>query len=323
MKKIEACFKEIKEYTTPDSVVEHLDDCFPTWRQEIKNREEWESVFAYNIKIYQNTYLAEFANILFDAIGNMEAERMVWDNKNYNCFYRHQAIKRLRKVDENAYLPQYIEALKNEELMLGGVAFMMPESVFDFPTAVDVASEICVNKPMDRSIGQVALEYLAQTACENWDKYSDFIRNAIVTDRDYFIREKATRDFWKKLTEPYKFLLTHRIAVNEIMQWHDINTFYQYVDNQYIDNEDFTRIALFGNLRHSIEEIGRHSGDPMDYVKHGMPHTFDTPTVDFDTNQYTPSKQISNFLDITNTDSDAIYHGMLEAVVRKIQNMSI
>jgi hypothetical protein len=310
MKKIAYFFSNIKEYTTPDAVIQHLDLNFPQWRAELKHEEAWKDAFEYDIKIYQNTYLSDFADMLFDEIDNIEAEKMVWNNKNCNEFYRWAAIKRLRIYDKDTYLPLYIDALKKGEFLLGGWGFTIVDELFDFPSAISVTTEICRNNDMNTSIGQVALEYLANKACEHWDDYTDFIRHSIITKRDYFILKKATPGFWSKLSEPHKNLLVNRVSINEIKQYHDIIAFYQYVDNR-----ENSRLMFFNAM---WDFKTKSPDESKSQLLRELNTLFDMPTVDFETNQYTPSELITRFLNLTDNDADTMLHSILKSVVNKM-----
>lgn len=309
MKKIKNFFSNIKEYTTPDAVILYLDNNFPQWRTVLKNKEEWKDAFEYDIKIYKNTYLIDFVDMLFDEIDNIEAEKMVWNDKNCNGFYRWAAIKRLRQYDENTYLPQYIDTLKSGEFLIGACACIMVDEVFDFPSAISMATDIFNNNDINSFTGKVALEYLAQKACENWCDYTDFIRDAIITQRDYFIRENATPEFWSQLSEPHKCLLINRVSINEIIQYHDIISFYQYVDNK-----ETSRLMFFDKMWHYKTE--RQSPDESrTQLLRELSRNFDVPTVDFETNRYTPSLQMIRFLNLTDNDRDTMLHSILKKVV--------
>lgn len=321
MKKIESYLKSFNDnydgYAASDTVIEYLCNNFPEWKSEIKNSEEWESAFEFDIHVIPDTRLSKFADSLFNIIDNVEAEIFVWNNSKCNSFYRYQAIKRLRRIDEKTYLPQYIEGLRNGEFILGGWAFTMTEEIFDFSSAVSVATEICEREGIN-AIGGTAFEYLSKMSCANWAEYPEFIKEEIISHRNYFIFRSANADFWSILSEPHKFQLVYQTATNEIFKFRELIALCQY-----LDNPNTTRLMFDTDVRHMVDEMGRRPNRDVERMIQSHSRGFDYPVIDINTNRYTPSERMNRLLNLTNNDNDRMLYKMLNNTIQEISHLTM
>lgn len=334
MGKIELYFKAANDssdsYVDASSVIKYLDSNFPRWRDEIKDPNEWDSLFNYDIHIFQNSWLQTFANNLFDIIDNKEALLCVWNSETCNEFYRLAAIQRLCKINEDKYLPQYIEELKGGKFVLGGWWLPMIDELFDFPSAEKVAIDMYLNSneeslSITKSMG---IEYLSGNITRYWDKYPEDIKNSIICNEDYSLRKNCTPHIWATLSQSQKFLLIHRIIINEYKCVNDILNIYNYLRNiiyrESDNNKSFNFIIYDSHLKMRYDDLKRRIKEGRILAERDMeqliPRDFYLPQIDYNRLHYRPSEQLSNFDSLTNSPEDTELHKMTERAIRDIEH---
>ena len=313
----EAFNKSRKDYVASTTVIEFLDEKFPQWREEIKNPKEWSGLFNYDIHIYQNTWLETFAKALFDIIDDTEAMIYVWKCHTCNGFYRLAAIKKLREINEEKYLPQYIEELKAGNIKLGGWWLPMVDELFDFPGAIEVAIDMFRNSNDSLSFPKsFGLEYLAKNCIHFWNEYPQDIKDSIINEREYFILKNCTPQIWADLSQLQKFLLIHEVILNEYKYFNDIITINNVMKSGINPEHDETNLIFFytsdmrmsfQDLRFRIRSNNRNRfAEPTlsDLTRTG----FDIPQIDFRRLIYTPSEQLMRFDRLTNNPDDSALH---------------
>ena len=314
---IESYFKSVNE-NSPNSAphfikLGYLDDNFPNWRTEIKNKEEWKATFEFDICITPGYFMFAFANELFDTIDNPEAEMFVWNNKNCKDFYRIAAVQRLIKTDQATYLPQYIDELKNGKFNFGVLGFFLLGYLFDFPAAEDVALEMYAAGLEEADL---AFSYLAKVAHLHWDKYPESLKDKIVDKGPSAIHENISKELWSKLSLMHKIQLVYTVVTEEIKTFHNANAI-----SQCYDNGNTTRTMFFGNGAEWDIYNDMKSGDGIEFKRlllkiYTDPRYYE-PGVDIDTNQYTPSGRISRFIEAS--EGDTVFNSMLRSVVSDIK----
>ena len=308
----ERCPNRGAKYVGCNTVLHYLDKKFPKWRIEIKNREEWKVAFEFDICIRPDDNMLAFADELFDIIGNTEAEMFVWSNKECNEFYRYVAIQRLRKIDEAGYLPQYIDELKKGNFQLGYFGWLMVGEIFDFPTAVDVALEMCA---AGLDVVGLAFSYLTKVTPLYWDRYPENIKDKIIDQGSSILYKNISRELWSKLSLMHKFKLVHKVVTEELKVFHDLNAICQCYDNS-----DTTRtIFLADGSESDLKDIRKEKDTTLKSLMLGFciaPEVY-KPGIDIDTNQYTPSKRISKFIEVS--EGDTMFNNMLWQVVSDIE----
>lgn len=199
------------DYFVSTTALEYLDAELPSWREIIKDPKEWASFFSFDIHILQNSWLKEFADGVFDIIGNDEAEKFVWE-KISNSWYRYAAIKRLISKDKDTYLPVYIEELSKKDtiFILGGWSALMTDELFDFDNAV-----ACAIKMWENNGNGLALEYLAKVAPNQFNSYPVELKDYIIEHRDYYIKKNPTAVVWNCLRPEQKTVMIHNVIINE------------------------------------------------------------------------------------------------------------
>ena len=330
MAKIEKYLKAFNEsrehYSTASPAIEFLDKNYPQWRDEIKDPNEWSSLFNYDIHILQNSWLQEFADNLFDIIDNTEALVFVWNSETCNGFYRLAAIQRLRQIDEEKYLPQYIEELKTGKFVLGGWWLPMINELFDFTGAEKVAIDMYQNNSEDSIIKSMGISYLTANLTRYWNEYPQAIKNTIISDEDYSIRKNCTPQIWATLSQSQKFLLIHKLIINEYKCVNDIVNIYNYLRNsigrEFNENESLNFVLYNSHLRMSFDDLKHRMKDGNRLNERDMerliPTDFDMPQIDFFRLDYRPSRQLLQFKQFSDTPGDADLHTLIERSIRDI-----
>ena len=308
-----------KGYHASSTVIEYLDAQYPQWQNEIKNKDEWKSVFDFDIHIYQNTWLQHFAEALFAIIDGTEVLEFVWRDKSFNEFYRYAAILKLRELDESKYLPEYVESLKRAEMTLGGWGYLMINEIFDFPDAVEVALEMYQNSTdrFDDKVRNLSSAFLTSSACQNWEKYPDDLKDVIINTHNYSILKNCTPQMWAILSLPHKFRLVHEIIIEEYKKIHDLLSLYKYAEEKedrylfFFENWDINNLKHTNNdrdLNRRLQEIFNHP-------------SFDKPTINRRTNEYIPSMLLQNFMRLSDEAGDNILYKMLSRARNELTHL--
>jgi hypothetical protein len=162
-------------------------------------------------------------------------------------------------------------------------------------------------------------EYLAQNACEYFEKYPQNIRTKILKERNYFIRKGCTQNMWKVMSTEEKLYLTSAIIANEYAKFHDVIT----LANFLIDKDESKVVFLTTDFNFLLKDIVRNGhqqrerlNEPQEF--HMRVHDFDCPEYDARTHQYTPSEQFSRFLSIARTEIDEMPYCLLNHTFQEL-----
>lgn len=294
---------EQERVTSSDVLIKFLDENYPKWKTLIDSPTEFLEFFKTDVHVFQNTWLINLANSIFDLVPNINYIESVWNDTNINEFYRYAAIRRLILVESTKYLPIYTNELISGGFLLGGCGFNMISELYDFPNNVKFVVDS--NKWTGNNF-----EFLAQQACEHWNEYPPVLRNKILMERDYFIRKNCNKAMWAMMTIEEKLYLTNAIVANEYAAFHDAVTY-----AKCLNDRDSSNVVLLTN---HFAILWSHIFEDDQPIRH-QPLPFDIPDYNIETHEYTPSEQISRFRNLAQ-DTCNIVSQLLEKAILKLSH---
>ena len=206
----------------------------------------------------------------------------------------------------------YIDELKNGKFNFGVLGFFLLGYLFDFPAAEDVALEMYAAGLEEADL---AFSYLAKVTPLYWDRYPENIKDKIIDQGSSILYKNISRELWSKLSLMHKFKLVHKVVTEELKVFHDLNAICQCYDNS-----DTTRtIFLADGSESDLKDIRKEKDTTLKSLMLGFciaPEVY-KPGIDIDTNQYTPSKRISKFIEVS--EGDTMFNNMLWQVVSDIE----
>lgn len=294
--------------------IQYLDEFCPQWRDEIQSPEAWNSVFEFDLKILHPD-LSKFADYIFDLVNNFELEKLVWRNEKCCTRYRFAAIRRLRKFDEEQYLPEYIDWLKNGlrsdlcHWIESSSANWLDENVFDFHDSIAVAIQM-----VDKSRTSLSF-YLAAKANENWEFYPETIKEMLIFEDNYLVRKYCTQSLWNKMTADQQYFILCKIVEDEYTSVHDIIAWAQYKDNENTPHLRFFESSFKMHYRENSSR-GRRGFREVSLSD------FTTPVITIN-GEYRPSRQMEKFLALLSEGGNPFQLKILQRVVSNIRHSSL
>lgn len=293
-----------------DSLIEYLDERYPDWRTLIVEPKEFLEFFKTEVHVYQNSWLKKIAEEIFNIVSDKNLIESVWKDSTINEWYRYTAIRRLVSIEPDTYITLYSKELLSGGFNLGGWGYAMVSELYDFPNSVELVLK------SDKRLEGNNLEFLAQKACEYFDKYPVDVRNKILTNRDYLIRKNCNQAMWNIMTNEEKIYLTSVIVANEYAKFHDVVTYANFIEDQ-----DESKLVLFTNeFSNLINDIVRHTDSDRHRIIEHQVANFDCPEYDETTHQYTPSEQLSRFLAFAQTDENRMPYDLLKRTSQELSH---
>lgn len=293
---------ENEQYQASDSLIHYLDENHPDWRTLIVDADEFVEFFKTKVHIYHNDWLKTLANSIFNITNNQQLVESIWKDTTIDEWYRYAAIRWLILVEPNTYLPIYINELISGGFILGGYGFTMIDELYDFPNSIETVLD-----SKSRLDGN-NFEFLARKACEYFDEYTLDVREAILKNRNYYIRRDCSLTTWKGFMAEEKLYLTAVIIANEYSKFHDVVTYVNYLNN----HDESTVVLLNNDFCFAIKDEQRRH-------RVNIPH-FDCPGYDPTTHQYTPSEQFSRFMSFAQTEKNGMSYCVLNKAFQELHH---
>lgn len=299
-----------ESYTSPDSLIKYLDEKHPDWKTLIVDPDEFLEFFKTEVHVFQNGWLKHLAEEIFNIVSDKNLIDSVWKDTTINEWYRYTAIRKLISIEPDTYITLYSKELLSGGFNLGGWGYTMVSELYDFPDSV----ELVLNS--DKRLEGNNFEFLAEKACEYFEKYPADVRNQILTNRDYFIRKNCNQAMWNILTNEEKIYLTAVIVANEYAKFHDAITFANFLEDQ----DESKAVFLTSGFSHLINDIVRHKDSHRHSIIEQQLTAFDCPRYDVTTHQYTPSEQLSRFLAFAQTDENRMPYSLLNRTSQELSH---
>ena len=295
------------------SVIAYLDQYFPQWKAELKSPDQWKDIFEFDIHIYQDSCLYDFACSLFDLIGGIEASELVWNNPQCNDYYRFAALSRLLEQDEEKYLPIYREALcKGMFNFQEDFDSVIP--LFNISAKYELAMEICKAVADDNCFSKKeALKLLVSVAQKMWNDYPQDIQDIVIQKRYYALMKDCTPEFWRQLSESQKLTIVYHIILFEYKNVHDILNLHQWLHTKSIEH-----LTFWGYVADSYDDYCKKKKENAPDNTAFILRCFMVPSVDDKTGRYTPSGLIQHMISLTDSTKDEHLHTLLIDTVKEL-----
>jgi hypothetical protein len=317
MNKILTYFQDFNDHCKSEenavAAINFLDQNHPQWRSEVKDRSKWKAVFEFDIHIIHDNCLADFASKLFEIIGGDEAPDYVWNNTRCNEYYRFAALSLLLKHNEEKYLPAYREALQAGSFDFKG-DFDIILHFFDFPSGYDVAFELCRSSAREDYFPKnQALDMLASSAKEQWFTYPADIQDYIIRKRYYDLACGCTLNFWKQLSENQKLMMVYNIILFEYKNVHDILNLHQW-----LHTKSTAHLSFWGYAADTYRDFCKEHQQDTPRNTAFILRSFMVPSVDYETQQYKPSKLMLQMMSLTDSAHEEHLHTLLTEAVEEL-----